>query len=112
MTYLVTGAAGFIGFHVSERLLKGGHSVLGVDNLNDYYDIRLKESRLTKLSSCENFQFHRLDISDRANIEFLAQAAGEATYVIHLAAQAGVRYSLTNPYAYTASNVERTPSNA
>ncbi|HOV90163.1 MAG TPA: NAD-dependent epimerase [Syntrophorhabdaceae bacterium] len=101
---LVTGAAGFIGFHVSQRLLNRGNEVTGVDNLNDYYDVSLKRTRLNRLIASPLFFFHLLDLSDRkATEELFEKNAFDA--VIHLAAQAGVRYSLTNPHAYIASNV-------
>ena len=104
MTILVTGAAGFIGFHVSQALLARGDEVLGVDNLNDYYDPSLKEARLAMLRQRSGFRFAKLDVADR---EGMLALFGEAKpkRVIHLAAQAGVRYSLTNPYAYVDSNL-------
>ncbi|HQV46707.1 MAG TPA: NAD-dependent epimerase/dehydratase family protein, partial [Nitrospira sp.] len=102
---LVTGAAGFIGSHVSRRLLDRGDTVLGLDNLNDYYDVRLKEARLARLSSHPQFQFVKLDLSDRAGIAALFEQH-PIRRVVHLAAQAGVRYSLVNPHAYTASNID------
>jgi len=101
---LVTGAAGFIGFHTSLRLLNKGIEVVGIDNLNDYYDVSLKESRLAKLKEFDNFKFVRLDISDKAAMEKLWADHGDFIEVIHLAAQAGVRYSLENPYSYITSN--------
>ena len=90
MKFLVTGAAGFIGFHVSERLLQAGHQVTGIDNLNDYYEVSLKEARLNLLAN-ENFRFVKLDLADR---EGMTQLFAEEKFdrVIHLAAQAGVRY--------------------
>jgi len=103
MTVLVTGAAGFIGYHTAEALLARGHHVLGVDNLNDYYDVRLKEARLARLEAQNGFRFVKGDFSDR---EAMAALAGEDIHhIIHLGAQAGVRYSLVNPYAYITSNV-------
>ncbi|MEM6352200.1 MAG: NAD-dependent epimerase [Cyanobacteria bacterium P01_D01_bin.14] len=103
-TILVTGAAGFIGYHVAHRLLQQGHEVIGVDNLNDYYDVQLKRDRLAQLQSCEQFQFAYLDIADRDGMNTLfAEYAPER--VVHLAAQAGVRYSLQNPHAYADSNL-------
>lgn len=102
---LVTGAAGFIGSHVATRLLDRGDSVLGLDNLNDYYDVRLKEARLAKLLPHPQFQFTKLDLSDRAGIAALFEQQ-PISRVVHLAAQAGVRYSLVNPHAYTASNID------
>jgi len=101
---LVTGAAGFIGYHVAKRLLERGDHVLGLDNLNDYYDVRLKEARLTQLASFERFQFHRMDLADRAGMSALF-ADRSIRRVVHMAAQAGVRYSLVNPHAYTDSNI-------
>ena len=106
MSYLVTGAAGFIGFHVCQRLLQRGEAVIGVDNVNDYYDPSLKEARLAQLSGKPGFQFYRTDIADHHAVEDLAARHPEITHIIHLAAQAGVRYSLVNPYAYTHSNIE------
>ncbi|HEV7571805.1 MAG TPA: NAD-dependent epimerase [Thermoanaerobaculia bacterium] len=100
----VTGAAGFIGFHVSKRLLERGDHVVGIDNLNDYYDPTLKHARLDILRNCERFEFVRADIADRAAIEDLF-ARHKPVRIVHLAAQAGVRYSLTNPHAYTESNI-------
>jgi UDP-glucuronate 4-epimerase len=102
---LVTGAAGFIGFHLSLRLLQMGHSVVGVDNLNDYYDPTLKKSRLALLSQEAQFQFVRANLEDKQNILSLFESF-EFTHVINLAAQAGVRYSLENPSAYVKSNIE------
>ena len=101
---LVTGAAGFIGFHVSQRLLAAGHTVVGLDNLNDYYDVTLKEARLAQLQGRPGFTFHRLDLADGPGLQALF-AAGQFDVVINLAAQAGVRYSLINPRAYVDSNL-------
>ena len=101
---LVTGAAGFIGYHVAARLLAGGEQVVGVDNLNSYYDPRLKRARVAGLTGSQNFAFARLDIADRASIEALF-ASTRPALVIHLAAQAGVRHSIDHPHAYTESNV-------
>src|SRR2546422_213673 len=101
---LVTGAAGFIGFHVAKRLLEDGNEVFGLDNLNDYYDVRLKEARLAQLTSFKQFQFVKMDIADRKGMAELF-ANHPIRRVVHLAAQAGVRYSLVNPYAYVDSNV-------
>lgn len=103
MKYLVTGAAGFIGFHVSQRLLAAGHQVVGIDNLNDYYDISLKQARLDQLSSV-NFQFVKMDLADTLAMAALF-AEQKFDRVIHLAAQAGVRYSLENPHAYAQANL-------
>ena len=104
MKYLITGAAGFIGFHLSKRLLEHGNSVVGIDNLNDYYDVNLKKFRLNELKGDLNFTFHRLDLVDRKGIEKLF-TENKFDYVVNLAAQAGVRYSLTNPRAYIDSNI-------
>jgi UDP-glucuronate 4-epimerase len=101
---LVTGAAGFIGYHVCEKLLSRGDEVVGVDNLNPYYDPSLKQARLERLLGKTGFRFQHLDISDREGIETLF-AAEQPPRVIHLAAQAGVRYSVTHPHAYVTSNV-------
>lgn len=113
MKYLVTGAAGFIGFHVSKKLCEQGHEVVGIDNLNDYYDVNLKLARLAELDkftlnntseSTGLFRFIKLDLTDREN---MAQLFAEEKFdrVIHLAAQAGVRYSIENPMAYADSNL-------
>ncbi|BDM65188.1 NAD-dependent epimerase [Shewanella sp. NFH-SH190041] len=104
MKYLVTGAAGFIGAKVSERLCILGHKVIGIDNLNDYYDVNLKQARLDTLSSFADFHFIKMDLSDRPRIASLF-AEEKFDRVIHLAAQAGVRYSLENPMAYADSNL-------
>lgn len=103
MTVLVTGAAGFIGYHVSEALLARGVAVTGIDNLNDYYDVRLKEARLARLAEKASFRFLKLDFSDREAM--LALGNEDFSHVVHLGAQPGVRYSLINPYAYIAANV-------
>jgi UDP-glucuronate 4-epimerase len=102
---LVTGAAGFIGFHVTKRLLDRGDSVIGLDNLNDYYDVRLKEARLAQLTPHNSFRFIKLDLANRQGMRDLF-ADEPIRQVVHLAAQAGVRYSLVNPHAYTESNIE------
>ncbi|QLQ24010.1 MAG: NAD-dependent epimerase [Dechloromonas sp.] len=104
MKILVTGAAGFIGMTTSLRLLARGDEVVGLDNLNDYYAVSLKEDRLARLTPHANFRFVKLDVADRAGMEALF-AAERFDRVIHLAAQAGVRYSLQNPHAYIESNV-------
>ena len=104
MNVLVTGAAGFIGAHAAGRLLDRGHRVTGADNLNSYYDPRLKQARLALLESRPGFRFVRCDLAERAAAEALF-VGNKFDLVIHLAAQAGVRYSLDNPHAYTASNI-------
>ena len=104
MKVLLTGAAGFIGMHTTQRLLARGDEVVGIDNLNDYYDVRLKEARLARLTPHASFSFHRLDVADTAAMEQVFQRE-QPQRVIHLAAQAGVRYSLTNPHAYIQANV-------
>jgi len=101
---LVTGAAGFIGFHVAKRLLEGGRPVLGLDNLNPYYDPKLKGARLAELAKLSGFHFVKLDLADRAGMAELF-ARERFPYVVHLAAQAGVRYSLVDPHAYVDSNL-------
>ena len=101
---LVTGAAGFIGFHLSRRLVKEGREVVGLDNINDYYDPAIKETRLSLLAPYANFRFVRGDLSDRPVIEGLFRKEG-FDGVVNLAAQAGVRYSLTNPHSYVDSNL-------
>ncbi|HGU5826564.1 SDR family NAD(P)-dependent oxidoreductase, partial [Escherichia coli] len=98
MKFLVTGAAGFIGFHVCQRLLESGHEVVGIDNMNDYYDVSLKQARLDLLKT-PLFSFYKIDLAERVNMEQLF-ATEKFNRVIHLAAQAGVRYSLENPHAY------------
>ncbi len=101
---LVTGAAGFIGYHTAERLLARGERVIGLDNLNEYYDVRLKHVRLARLQSCDGFSSRRAELADRTAIERVF-AEGRPDVVIHLAAQAGVRYSLMNPHVYGDSNL-------
>ncbi len=102
--FLVTGSAGFIGFHVTQRLLQDGRQVVGLDNLSDYYDVNLKRARLARLTEQPDFRFVEADLADRARMERLF---AEETFdcVIHLAAQAGVRFSLTHPHTYIHSNV-------
>ena len=103
-TYLVTGAAGFIGFHLSKRLLAEGCNVIGLDNLNDYYDVDLKKARLSILEQEQNFKFVFAHLEDKQAIDKLF-AEHKIHIVVNLAAQAGVRYSLKNPYAYIESNI-------
>lgn len=103
-TYLVTGAAGFIGFHLAEALLQQGASVIGVDNLNDYYSVKLKSDRLKQLQRQKNFLFQQLDLADRSKTAALFEGQ-KFDVVLHMAAQAGVRYSLLNPHAYVDSNL-------
>jgi UDP-glucuronate 4-epimerase len=102
---LLTGAAGFIGYHVAEALLAQGAQVVGVDDLNAYYDVRLKQARLDRLEPQPGFAFHRIDIADRAAMESLAAAHADIAVIVHLAAQAGVRHSLVDPHAYVHTNV-------
>jgi UDP-glucuronate 4-epimerase len=104
-TYLVTGAAGFIGFHVSQALLERGDLVIGLDNVNDYYDVSLKEDRLRLLEEYPQFTFYREDLADRPAITRIF-AENSIQVVCNMAAQAGVRYSLVNPFAYQSSNLE------
>ena len=101
---LVTGAAGFIGFHLCQRLLKNGFNVVGIDNLNTYYDVRLKEARLDHILAFDNFAMAKMDLADRNGLENLFRDH-RFDVVVNLAAQAGVRYSLTNPHAYVDSNL-------
>jgi UDP-glucuronate 4-epimerase len=103
-TYLITGATGFIGYFLSRRLLKRGCCVIGIDNMNDYYDVKLKQSRLEILQSEENFTFLKVDISDKLSLLEIFQKF-RPHYVVNLAAQAGVRYSIENPDAYIQSNI-------
>ena len=105
MSILLTGAAGFIGYHVAEALLARGEQVIGVDEVNAYYDVRLKHARLERLARHRGFRFHRADIADRAAMAELAAANPDIGRIVHLAAQAGVRYSLQEPFAYVAANV-------
>lgn len=104
MRILVTGAAGFIGYHTAKALLERGHEVVGLDNINSYYDVRLKEARLAQLEGKPGFSFHKLDLADRTGMEELF-AAVRPQRVIHLGAQAGVRYGMQHPHAYVDSNI-------
>ncbi len=105
MSIVVTGAAGFIGSHVSQALLARGETVVGIDDLNDYYDPALKQARLDQLTNRPDFSFHKLNIADHAAVMALFQGQPAIDRVIHLAAQAGVRYSLTHPFAYVDANI-------
>lgn len=105
MKVLVTGAAGFIGYHVAEALIARGDEVVGIDSVNDYYDPDLKRARLERLNRHKAFSFHRMNIADAAQLDILAGQHGDFDGIVHLAAQAGVRYSLTNPMAYVEANV-------
>ena len=105
MSILLTGVAGFIGYHVAAALMARGELVIGVDNLTPYYDVRLKQARLERLGQHPNFSFLPLDIADRAAMLDLADSHPEISRIVHLAAQAGVRYSMVDPYAYVHSNV-------
>lgn len=104
LKYLVTGAAGFIGFYTAKRLLEQGHQVVGLDNLNDYYELELKQHRLAQLTPFKNFTFAELDLANREGIADLFSTE-KFDRVVHLAAQAGVRYSIENPFAYVDSNL-------
>ncbi len=101
---LVTGSAGFIGYHLSRRLLSDGYRVTGLDNLNDYYDVNLKKDRLDRLKPHQNFSFVQVDLSDRSEMDRLFSQK-QFDVVVNLAAQAGVRYSIENPHAYVAANL-------
>ena len=102
---LVTGVAGFIGFHLAHKLVKAGYHVIGIDNLNSYYDVALKKARLAMLQDHERFSFHRISLEDRTNLAEVFESESGFDVVVNLAAQAGVRYSLKNPYAYVDSNI-------
>ena len=101
---LITGGAGFIGFHLSKKILEKGGAVIGIDNLNDYYDVSLKEARLTVLKKFDNYEFQKLDLADKAGVDALFEKE-KPEIVVNLAAQAGVRYSIENPQAYVDSNL-------
>jgi len=105
MTILLTGAAGFVGFHVARALLARGEAVIGVDNLDPYYDVRLKRARLAQIENAPGFTFHEIDIADREAMQALAGRHRGIGRIVHLAAQAGVRHSLVDPYAYVRANV-------
>src|SRR5258708_33912495 len=104
MTALVTGAAGFIGFHVSTALLQRGERVIGVDNLNDYYDVALKEARLAELRRLPGFAFHRVELAERAALATLLERHPDTDRIVHLAAQAGAGPSVTHPPSTIAPN--------
>ncbi|GEK91045.1 NAD-dependent epimerase [Alkalibacterium kapii] len=104
MKLLVTGAAGFVGFHLSKALLENDIEIVGLDNMNDYYDPQLKKDRLAILNEKDNFNFYQIDLKDKADVDDLFEKE-KPTHVVHLAAQAGVRYSIENPYAYVDSNL-------
>lgn len=106
MTVLITGVAGFIGSHTASALLDRGEMVVGIDNMNDYYDVTLKESRLARIEGRKGFSFAKIDIADRDAVQAVLKQHPAIDRVIHLAAQAGVRYSLVNPYAYLRSNID------
>ena len=106
MKFLVTGAAGFIGFHLCLKLLNNGHSVYGIDNLNNYYDVNLKKNRLKHLLQNKSFKFKKIDISDNNFVKKIYPSVKNIKIIIHLAAQAGVRYSIKHPYKYIKNNVE------
>ena len=106
MRILVTGAAGFIGFHLCQKLLEENHTVLGIDNINNYYDVNLKKNRLKNLLKKKNFKFKKIDISNTNFVKKIYPIAKDFKIIIHLAAQAGVRYSITHPYKYIESNVK------
>jgi len=105
MKVIVTGAAGFVGYHVAERLLNDGHTVLGIDNLNDYYEVSLKDARLANLQKHSSFDFQQFSVEESDRLLALTQSFGPERF-IHLAAQAGVRYSVTNPQVYIKSNID------
>ena len=105
MAVLVTGVAGFIGYHVSEALLARGEHVIGIDIVNEYYDVALKEARLARLTLKQGFDFHRIDLSDRDALAGTMADHGDVDRIVHLAAQAGVRYSIEHPFSYIDSNL-------
>lgn len=106
MTVLITGVAGFIGSQTAAALLDRGETVVGIDNMNDYYEVTLKEARLARLEDRDGFTFAKIDIADRDAVHAVVARHPDITRVVHLAAQAGVRYSLVNPYAYLRSNID------
>ena len=106
MKILITGAAGFIGFHLCKKLLSRNYQVFGIDNLNNYYDIKLKKDRLNLLLKNKKFKFKKIDISNENFVKKIYPFVNKYKIIIHLAAQAGVRYSITHPYKYIESNVK------
>jgi len=106
MALLITGSAGFIGFHLARRMLAAGEQVIGIDKLNAYYSVALKNARIAQLNQCRNLFFHQIDITDQEAIRALFEQHPDIDRIVHLAAQAGVRYSLTNPLAYIDANVK------
>jgi UDP-glucuronate 4-epimerase len=105
MTIIVTGCAGFIGFHLTKRLLENNYQIIGIDNINDYYDIKLKTARLAILQKFSGFIYYHVDITDKDQINNIAKSHQSINKIVHLAAQAGVRYSLEQPFAYIDSNI-------
>ncbi len=105
MTILVTGCAGFIGYHVAKALVRRGEDVIGIDNLNDYYDVALKKKRLHQLDQCERFRFLRTDIGDASCVAQIQSYGPSIRIIVHLAAQAGVRYSVDHPHVYASTNL-------
>jgi UDP-glucuronate 4-epimerase len=105
MALLITGSAGFIGYHLAARMLEAGEPVIGIDNLNEYYDVALKRARLAQLERYRGFTFHQLDVADYDGVISLIDRHPEIDRIVHLAAQAGVRYSLSNPLVYVESNL-------
>src|SRR5258707_3027513 len=105
MALLITGSAGFIGYHLAARMLEAGEQVIGIDNLNDYYDPALKRARLARLQAFPGFTFHQLDVADCDGVIGLVERHPGIDRIVHLAAQAGVRYSQSNPLVYVESNV-------
>jgi len=106
MNILVTGAAGFIGFHLCKKLLNDKYKVFGIDNINNYYDVNLKKNRLKQLLTKKNFKFKKIDISNENFVKNIYPSVKNCKIIIHLAAQAGVRYSISHPYKYIESNVK------
>jgi UDP-glucuronate 4-epimerase len=105
-TILVTGAAGFIGFHLAQRFIRDGYSVVGLDSINDYYDVTLKEARLAQLTIHPGFRFSHVDMAHQQSLHAFFNTQGPFSHIVHLAAQAGVRYSIENPVTYVRNNIE------